>query len=806
MSLGNIDSIISAAPSSFPRSFAPEPALHRRTGSSHALIDNIPTARPLHTVPFPQGSDRSISPGPRPHSRADSLGSRRLLDDARENPFAVRPPSPERASRFDPKAARGRTLSNATHLLADEHDNPFAVRPPSPSRSSRFDPKLAARARTASIGSMGSRMMLDNDRASVYTGAGMTPRERPYSTMDLLRPKILVMPSPLQSTQPKMPPPEPSVSRQGFHLSTDGPPLPSAARTSRRASGLIEQLQPEVPIASNSFTPNPRMSLSLSQLTFRNSLMVGGQRDVAYDDIDRELQRATEDGMQIRIEDEDDNKGEGPSPRMSVYADGLPPKAPGKLYGKSLIDDLEARKAAMRNKQRVFRGDDRPSMMARTQLKRSSTLIDPSELQARPVSQHMISSSSQGSPNTDLNRRSSAMKGPLITFGDGSAGPKLSPTLPSSPGVGMSKTRSVFGVDTLWEREMVKLKEIEAQERLEAEEREREEALREAREKHKKKKGKSKSKAKETAEQPIEDAEEPLDLEPSRPILESRVSAEPPRLPALPKTPVKTGPPPINGDDESESDSDSSSVHARPGVGQKGTENNNWFAGSSDEEDNGPRRVPGTGPRYPNKSAGARSRPADDSSDEDVPLAAAIERVALKASQYGSPAGDDSDEDRPLTALLDKTKLKLPSMNFGSLSPSTSRNDEDEDDQPLGLRASMAMSPGAPSFHGNPDEDDRPLALHPEQQRRTQYQMMAQHQQMMMQAQMQNSMYFGNPSMMSSGFFAPPPMVSPVPPQMPMMMPMGQPPAIPSPPPISDPMKYGRVDRWRHDVAVEGEP
>ena len=35
----------------------------------------------------------------------------------------------------------------------------------------------------------------------------------------------------------------------------------------------------------------------------------------------------------------------------------------------------------------------------------------------------------------------------------------------------MPKSRSVFGVDKLWEREMEKLKEIEAQEKIDAEER-----------------------------------------------------------------------------------------------------------------------------------------------------------------------------------------------------------------------------------------------------------------------------------------------------------------------------------------------
>ena len=101
------------------------------------------------------------------------------------------------------------------------------------------------------------------------------------------------------------------------------------------------------PVASNSFTPNPRASLTLSQLTFRNTLLVDGQRDVAYADMDSRLQRATEDGQQVEEEPE-------PEPDIPIVEDEpTGPKRPaGKLYGRSLIDDLEARKAEMRGKQR----------------------------------------------------------------------------------------------------------------------------------------------------------------------------------------------------------------------------------------------------------------------------------------------------------------------------------------------------------------------------------------------------------------------------------------------------------------------
>ena len=78
---------------------------------------------------------------------------------------------------------------------------------------------------------------------------------------------------------------------------------------------------------------------------------------------------------------------------------------------------------------------------------------------------------------------------------------------------------------------------------------------------------------------------------------------------------------------------------------------------------------------------------------------------------------------------------------------------------------------------------------------------------MMMQAQMQSSMMFNQPSLMGSGFFAPPMGVrmtmGPMAGDMSMMMP---PMAPGTPPPVQDHAKFGRVDAWRRDVAVEGEP
>ena len=319
------------------------PLLPQRPSSAHDIIDRIPTALPLHSVPFPLQSVRSTSPGPidgfasPTHERrmsSASMGSRGLLSEAEEkpNPFALEPPTPEQASRFDPKA-RGRSMSVAT--------------------MGSNGPTTFPHARTYSNASM----LRDPDAASLrsVTPAQRRPtrdRDRLYSTVELMRPRVLVMPSPLQDHVTSAPN-EPV--REGFEITTDGPPLPHGARsnTGRRLSSAGHLGNPAasaVPIASNSFTPNPRASLTLSQLTFRNTLMVGGQRDVAYTDIDTGLRRATEDGDQI-IEEFPE---EEPARPVTVVVDepestGRPP---GKLFGRSLVDELEHRKATMRSKQR----------------------------------------------------------------------------------------------------------------------------------------------------------------------------------------------------------------------------------------------------------------------------------------------------------------------------------------------------------------------------------------------------------------------------------------------------------------------
>jgi len=256
----------------------------------------------------------------------------------------------DRASRFEQRPSMDtRRLSRAsiggtiggTQAYGDE--NPFSLPPPSPTRTSRFDPKAIAYTRTMSDASLGSRLPPDMDRMSMVSGQMLDQphhQHRPLSRVELLRPKVLIMPSPLQDLEEASQPPPPDLP-EGFQKSSVGLPLPPGAKANRPAS----QLMLGQSTSSNTLTPNPRQSLTLAQLTFRNSLMTGGQRDPAFNDIERNLRRAHEDGEQIYQEEDIEEE----IAEEQKQAQG---RAPGKLYGRSLMDELEARKEKMKSKQR----------------------------------------------------------------------------------------------------------------------------------------------------------------------------------------------------------------------------------------------------------------------------------------------------------------------------------------------------------------------------------------------------------------------------------------------------------------------
>ena len=303
---------------------APHVSLEQaRRKSAYGILESLPEPSPSssHSVPFPSSTppvDDESNPGvplrERTHSSASQASHLQSVSE-----------EPGRRPRFDSQGNRIKT----TAPPQNDENNPFAIRPPSPSRGSRFDPKVA-HARTTSNASMGSRVL---DEAA----SGRRPMPRRYSRMDLLRPKVLIMPSPLQNSEQNARPPSPTA-RDGFQLSRDGPPLPAGARAVRK-SMTLEELPP-----SNPFTPNSRASLSLAQLTFRSGLH---DQDNGYSEHPG-MPRATTEGEQARVSSPEPEE----IPVVAVPEEKKDRRGPGKLYGKSLIDDLEARKAKIRGKRR----------------------------------------------------------------------------------------------------------------------------------------------------------------------------------------------------------------------------------------------------------------------------------------------------------------------------------------------------------------------------------------------------------------------------------------------------------------------
>ncbi|CAE6522548.1 unnamed protein product [Rhizoctonia solani] len=685
---------------------------------------------PSESVPFPSAS----SPAPLADNNDEDL----------PNPFALAPPTPDRLSRFDPKAQQ--SLSQ-TQLHEGDGD---AV-----SMRTGVMREGTTHLRTYSNASLGSRALLDDfkdDGASYMTGRQFDAAgNKAVSRMELLRPKVLVMPGPLQGSQPQL---NQNAGRAGFMLSSDGTPLPPGATPGAR---------PGVRPSVAGFTPNPRTTMSLSQLTFRNNLMVDGSRDVTYTDIDQQLRRATAEGEQVeQAWDDYDAETEAPQPERPA----------GRLYGRSLMDDLQDRKAQLHGRKRVFRGDNRPAMMDRGQIRTQSTLIDPIALQPRPVTvfpHGPITANAEPRPN--VNRASTIQ--PLLNFGS------------DEPGR-VANSKSVFGVDTVWEKEMAKLREMQEQQRLDQEAQKAREGEKQKRKLKKGKKGNGKSEVPESSPTAVNATDSP-----SAPEL-NRLSSAPPTLPNI--TPLNDQAPPASpGESES---SLPAANHRRRSVAT--LDAGGWFAGSSDGEeesdakrDSGPRVAPVSGGR-------------DEDSDDDVPLTS----IKVRA-----PVSDD-DDDAPLSNLKPRESVLLPDLKptstldiAGSLGlapeptqTKAAKDDDSDDEVPLAIRRQTIMLPQGSDNKpttGNDDSDDdeQPLGLRlsqapnvAQQRRQAEYQQMMlvqqQQQQLMMQQQAMRASMF-NASMLS---FQPH---------------MGGPGSVHSfgaPVPIQDP-KLTRVDQWRHDVS-----
>lgn len=462
-------------------------------------------------------------------------------------------------------------------------------------------------------------------------------------------------------------------------------------------------------------------------------------------------------------------------------------------------------------------------MMQRGQPQRNSTLIDADELQLRAQG---------GLVRPDLNRNPSS-RPTLVNFGDDPIpGTNVQArSLMGRGGAGLVQSRSVFGVDEVWEKELAKLQIIEAQEKAEKEaqrkleeEKKAVEDAKMAKKTAKKNKGKNKSIENLTALTVTDDSKRlgPTNFEEVSPI--ARVTTEPPLLPAVKPFPAPA--PKEESETESESDDPKARRKSRSSNMIRSTSRQDWL---SDDERPKPKPLP-------------RRQPigADSDSDEDLPLTSALARVKARKDSQQQEVDDDSDEDRPLAAVLNSKSMST--FDFGGtvlaevvkpeskpiprvkpLMRSINQDDSDDDDKPLGLQHPNAK-PWASGLGGESD-DEQPLGMRysmapsqmfmQPQQQMMQEQMMQQQmmqQQMMMAAQMQNSMF--NPMMMggmNAGMGGGMPGMNM---NMGMGMGMGMPPMglqnmsmgmmsmpqLAAGEPTIDPAKYGAVDRWRKNV------
>lgn len=494
--------------------------------------------------------------------------------------------------------------------------------------------------------------------------------------------------------------------------------------------------------------------------------------------------------------------------------------------------------------------------MMERQAARKSTLIDPESFnmpqiaivdgEGRPIRQDGEDEPARR-PTVKDKRASSA---PLLDFGaaNGDSG-GLSPAATRAG----TKTRgSVFGVDTLWEREVSRLERVkQAEAEAEAEERRQDEEARNWGSKNKKGKPKRKSQLSPN-----------LAADENQPPTTSTRGNQPPILPDISRvsTSGRPRPRPVKDDmsDDEMAEFGTGGRERRPEstatLGVKG-----WFAGGSDDEDDASRRSPDSRALTPNlpmppgvrgsispRVAGLpRLAPvADDDEDEDEPLVNKMNQIRASVSApLAPPLEDDSDEDAPLVNLQAKARSSFgvvqepPPQNLSpkpSLSPPNAQNKDDDDDDeddnvPLGLRASTSFPPNLNVPHDPPqgnagvvtdeEEDEKPLGLRysvahltAEQQQQQRYstmlqQQQQQQQQMYMQQLARNSMasfsgmgVFGPMGMGSVPSFMAPQMTGGT---LPMgMMPMGMPVAVPAPlpPNPADTAKISRVDNWRKGV------
>lgn len=261
----------------------------------------------------------------------DEPGLREELDERGEevsspNPFALPPPPAEVGSRFDPKILEAQRKSidltrPLSRLSISSQDRLSRVQPsqfmpvgqPGSTLTEEHLQEYLAGGRRPShpleqVDPISGRELhhFDEIPSAAEYGKPLRPNTygpmRPVDRRSLLRPKTLIMPTPLTNLPP--PPSPPKNVPDGYVLGAK--PLPAGARSS-----ILTTTDPRAQTSIG----RPGLPLSLSQKTFRSSLMVGGKRE----EEEYWVGGATEDG-DVGVEWVGDEL-EGPIDRR-----------PGKLY------------------------------------------------------------------------------------------------------------------------------------------------------------------------------------------------------------------------------------------------------------------------------------------------------------------------------------------------------------------------------------------------------------------------------------------------------------------------------------------
>jgi hypothetical protein len=299
-------------------------AEHEREGS---LFDAIGRATPDLLSARREGESDEAYYGRKQKMDEDEDEEEIMLERERWIP----PPSQGRASRFDPKSQQARPASSLSMLSRGGIDS---LEPDAPVDTRRLPGKKGQQQAKA--------------RETSLAHYNQTHRLATTPTSSIYLPPVLVMPAPLGSPSFNRPlGATPSIGggssiRSGF-FALDSKPIPSG-ESLRPSLGHRKSSSRSSFIAAASALDIPGKRLTLAQKTFRASLVVDGKRGKEF--LGGALEEG-ERGWEWKDEEEDVLDAERRIERGEQEYRG-----PGALYGRSLMEVLEERKAALKAKQR----------------------------------------------------------------------------------------------------------------------------------------------------------------------------------------------------------------------------------------------------------------------------------------------------------------------------------------------------------------------------------------------------------------------------------------------------------------------